>query len=148
MEATEAIGVMRFSSDEQRRAVMARLKGKRGPIPGVPGGWDAANQRSYERLYPRRVQSTRNLRVGDIVKARRTERTVRTAWGKPLGRIVEIRAGPSGPFMLSVDPANRTYTLRGMGREETIAHIEGDGWHLFPVQDIEKVRGMGKRRKA
>jgi hypothetical protein len=105
---------------------------------------DAGLLPTYRRLYPEGpFQCAGKVCVGDLVKYKRSKKTVEKAWGKIAGTVIEIRSGPSGPTMITA--SEHGLTSRGIGPRHSVAVMKrGNDYQFSDVKDIAVVKKAKK----
>ena len=64
---------------------------------------------TYRKMYPKDLgKSHGKFKVGQNVKWKKTNSVVQRVWGKPAGKIIEIRQGNSGPLIVTAGSIRRT----------------------------------------
>jgi hypothetical protein len=91
---------------------------------------------TFRKMYPNKIEESRGLKAGDLVRADHSNAWRDDAKGKLLGYITEIRVGRAGPLLISADKA---YSI---GPKKAIACIQAfDGTlHFAETEKLVKVR--------
>lgn len=86
-------------------------------------------------MNPVEVQEARGLKIGDEVRYKKSERVVERVWGKPAGKIIEIRQGRSGPLLLEGGTAHNIGSVQAVA----LTQFPDGSIEFSDVRDFQKM---------